>query len=394
MKRSKNPRRLVDRKWLGILDRNLPWLYNFIRKREYPQRYTPESKVVHECKEQQSNFCLDYLEKIRAVKQTSSASPLKVPLSYHPIAKNIRQLATALHYATTLNRPLVIANENPREEKLFALQGRGDWHPWLWGRIENARDLVKENSGREGRLSTAESWNLFFNDAVPAETSEKKSRPTSKTKIPAWQRNLLEMATCVAETFVVRDHVKHRIDEWEASMGFPADTAVLGIHIRRGDAASENLMKSTRNSVALDDYLTTADQLCSTYNINTIYLSTESKEEIDQARKSRPEYHILSLPHDRSVFPVIEDESRFIEDLALDHPEVIGQIVYSALADLHFLSRCNAFIGTFNSEFSMLAWLLCLGHHKHFVPYVDMICKPEHRSYQGHLQFWMDPPLN
>ena len=43
-------------------------------------------------------------------------------------------------------------------------------------------------------------------------------------------------------------------------------------------------------------------------------------------------------------------------------------IVTSAIADLWFLQQCEAFVGTFNSEFSMLAWLLCVGHHGYRVP--------------------------
>ena len=64
----------------------------------------------------------------------------------------------------------------------------------------------------------------------------------------------------------------------------------------------------------------------------------------------------------------------------------------SALADLYFLSRCRAFVGTFNSEFSMLGWLLCIGCNRHVVPYRDLTTFDRMRSFQGNLDFLMDTP--
>ncbi len=394
MKRLNNPQRLVDRKWSGKLDRNFPWLYHLIRRWEFPQSYTPDVVASDQVKKLQANYCRTYLEKICEVKQFSNAAPLQVPLSYVPITKNVRQLATALHHATSLGRPLEIARENPREERLFALQQKGDWHPWLWSRGKKAKDLIKANGGPDANPLPEESWNAYFKDSPPTNLGEPKWMTTSGEKLPAWHRTLLEMAMCTAQIFDLSDSVQRRIDEWGAMIDWPKDEPVLGIHIRRGDAADEDLKQTTRSSAVLNDYLAAADRIVATNNIRTIYMSTESTSEIEQARKACSEYRILSLPHDRSVFPVIANDSRFIEDVAWEQPEIIDQIVMSSLADLYFLSQCNAFIGTLNSEFSMLGWLLCIGHHQHLIPYVDMIPRSQYRNYQGNLRFWMDAPLS
>ncbi len=48
--------------------------------------------------------------------------------------------------------------------------------------------------------------------------------------------------------------------------------------------------------------------------------------------------------------------------------------------------------GTFNSEFSMPGWLLCIGRNREVVPYIDLTTHLGHQSFQGRLDFWMDPP--
>lgn len=72
---------------------------------------------------------------------------------------------------------------------------------------------------------------------------------------------------------------------------------------------------------------------------------------------------------------------------------MIERLVNSAIADLWFLQHCSAFIGTFNSEFSMLAWLLCIGHHGYFVPYVNLSTTSVLEVYQGVLEFELPEEL-
>ena len=173
--------------------------------------------------------------------------------------------------------------------------------------------------------------------------------------------------------------------------GWEDDEPTIGIHIRRGDAATENLDKQTRPSYQLEEYLAAADEMSSRYGFQTVYLSTESKPEIERARQLRPQYRIISQQYDRDFFPRIADTPVFIEDLALSDPSVVEAIVNSAVVDLWFLQHCSAFIGTFNSEFSVLAWLLCLGHHGSFVPYENLSRTSVLEDYQGNLEFVLMP---
>ena len=385
-------RHLAMMEWAGKFDRNLPWLYRRIRRWEYPDRHLPSTADRETAATSQATYSEAWRANIGAAGREFDRPALPVHLSHHPIAKNIRQIATAVHLATRLGRRLEIAAGNPREESFFAREGKGDWHPWLWGRIERARasnaPAVSAGSGDE----PSDLWGLYFRNQPGADIEVNDVLAREDRRIPRWQRKVLEMAICCTETFRLNDLVAERVDAWRRAMDWPVDAPVLGLHVRRGDAASEDLDRSTRRSQTLEEYLAAADRICSRYDIRTIYLSTESQQEVDRARTLRPSHRILALPHDRSVFPTIESESRFIEDVALDDPGLVEPLVVSALADLHLLGESSAFIGTFNSEFSMLGWLLCIGRNREVVPYIDLTTHLGHQSFQGRLDFWMDPP--
>jgi hypothetical protein len=195
------------------------------------------------------------------------------------------------------------------------------------------------------------------------------------------------MAVCTAYAFRLNDQMNAVMEEFKLRSGWDDTEPKIGIHLRRGDAATGDLEKQNRSSYSLEAYLAHADEISERYGITTIYLSTESEAEIRRAKELRPQYRVLSLDHDRNFFPNIADSTLFIEDLAWEDHSVIEPIVNSAIADLWFLQHCSAFIGTFNSEFSVLAWLLCIGHHGSLVPYVNMSPIREFEGNQGDLEF-------
>jgi hypothetical protein len=178
--------------------------------------------------------------------------------------------------------------------------------------------------------------------------------------------------------FSPSDPVLARIRELKEAVDWPPpNRPVLGIHIRRGDAASAEAAadapeKSTRKSFPLVKYLEAADKICERYGIRDIFLATESREEIARAAHLRPQYRFLWLDYDRSIFPDIRTSSQFIEDLALDHPDRAKALAATAILDLYFFCECHAFVGAFNSEFSVLGWLLTTGARGHLVPHVSL----------------------
>ena len=234
-------------------------------------------------------------------------------------------------------------------------------------------------------------WPTYFLALTqPSEGAEAAPMPCPR---PPWLRGaakagaILRIAACTCYAFRPNAHTRRVLEQWQAQMGWDEEEPKAGIHLRRGDAASEDLRKQTRRSYPLEAYLATADRLCRRYGLRAVYLSTESEREVERARRLRPRYRWLWLPHDRGVFPRIGETSAFIEHVAFGDPSVIEPLVHSAIADLWFLQRCGAFIGTFNSEFSVLAWLLCIGHHGHVIPYVNLAKRSDVEHWQGGLEF-------
>ena len=168
------------------------------------------------------------------------------------------------------------------------------------------------------------------------------------------------------------------VDTLRARLGWPTvGVPALGLHVRRGDAATAQPdggvpSKATRQSFSLETYLAQADEICSARGISHVFMATESADELARARRLRPQYVFLAVDHDRSVFPDLAVSQQFIEDMAFEHPERIPALVRSAVLDLQCFSHCDAFIGTFNSEFSVLAWLLVVGARGHLVPYFSL----------------------
>jgi hypothetical protein len=362
-------------------------------------RYLPSPRQIAQWKTKQVSHSLQYVHILHQTQSSSGNPVINVSLTYRPIAKNIRQLATALHYATSKNMRLKIVDGNKSEEASLLAEGHGHWHPWLWGRIDRAKTNQEQGQcSGESADSITRSWLLYFS-AVPGralgeagDSPHRAPQPPFRGRVSANHRRILEMSVCCAETFCLNESVMDQIKGWKREMDWPDDKRILGLHIRRGDAASENLGSTTRHSHHLEEYMDAADRMCSLYDIETLYISTESQLEIDRARQLRPSYRIFALPHDRRIFPRIDDSSKFIEHAALQNPDIIEPLVISALADLYFLQESHAFIGTFNSEFSMLAWLLCVGRHRHLVPYLDLTTGKRLRSFQGNLDFWTHMP--
>jgi hypothetical protein len=187
---------------------------------------------------------------------------------------------------------------------------------------------------------------------------------------------VLKVAAATRYVFSPVEPIRRRAAALRIAMGWPA-RPVLGLHIRRGDAASSETThsapaKSTRRSFGLVDYLDAADVLCERFGYHDIFLATESTEEIEGAAILRPQYRFLWLDHDRSLFPSISASGQFIEDLVLDHPERARPLAESAILDLCCLCECDAFVGAFNSEFSVLGWLLAIGSRGSLIPYISL----------------------
>jgi hypothetical protein len=347
-----------------------------------PAEYLPVAPASKEARSRtgaQAEFSAAYLKRILAV-QAGSGSTRRVYLTYRPLGKNLRLLGTAIRENVDLGRRVQVAADGPpSERKALATQGR-EWSPWVWAR---SPDGTKAGASHDA----AQAWNELFQNP-PATSGGAAAIAARRLAHPAFSEppfsaglteRILKLAAATCYVFTPTQPISDCIRELKAQMNWPdpSERPVLGIHIRRGDAASADAAasvptKSTRRSFALESYLDTADMMCERYGIRDIFLGTESRAEIDRAIRLRPAYRFLTLDYDRSIFPNISTSNQFIEDFALDNPEFAKKLAVSAILDLAFFCECHAFIGAFNSEFSVLAWLLTVGSRGHLVPYVSL----------------------
>jgi len=350
--------------------------WGYLRRPPLATRHLPESLVPTSAGEQRA-FSMAFRSAIDRV-QTLAPRCSSVYLTYRPIGKNLRLLGTAVCANTRRGRATAIAPGGPpTEEAQLASQGHA-WNPWIWSRTDRHADLLHDHA-----RDTGTHWARCFEPLTGATPGE--GQHAGATRLAAGDgafgrphlEDVLRLAAATSYVFRPVKCLEARASALKQSLAWPVRAPVLGMHIRRGDAAASDggsglVRRSTRTSFALNAYLAAADSICSAYGIRHVYVATESDEDLAQAQRLRPQYEFLAAPHDRSIFPDIRVSSQFVEDVALEDPARGRALAESAILDLCLFRDCDAVIGTFNSEFSVLAWLLVAGNRGHMIPYISL----------------------
>ena len=348
--------------------------WSYLRSSPVPARHLPPPDPVAIAA--QRAFSDRYRQRIDMV-QGHATTTRRVRLSFRPIGKNLRLVATAVRHHVDQGWATEIAPDGPPTE-VAALAAKGrDWNPWLWSR-------PGPSDAAAGRSNAADGWRTYFS------RPSRHGRAGSPVMVPAprWTgagsgaftaallERALELAAATRYVFTPSGDLDALLAESRRASGWPAaGVPVLGLHVRRGDAAStepDATRLSNRLSFPMVEYLEAADTLCATYGIRHIFLATESRVEVERAAALRPQYTFLTINHDRTLFPDIAVNGQYIEELALEHPERARALALSAIVDLHRFTECQAFVGAFNSEFSVLAWLLAVGGQGHLVPHISL----------------------
>ena len=286
------------------------WAY--LRHPHIPAEYLPAGLVTEESQRQrataQTAFSVAYLKRIQAV-QAGPGSTRRVYLTYRPLGKNLRLLGTAIRENVDLGRRVLVAERASVGAK--GVEGdRARLGPLGLGLLKSSKTFWASHD-------SARAWNELFHNsranggkvgaiAAPRVAHLTFSEPPFS---PASMERVLKLAAATRYVFTPTEFILDRIRELKAKLDWP-ERPVLGIHVRRGDAASTEVegsapTKSTRTSFPLEFYLRTADIICERYGIRDIFLGTESRAEIDRANRLRPGYRFLALDYDRSIFPDI-----------------------------------------------------------------------------------------
>ncbi len=345
--------------------------WSYLRTPALPVEHSPEGGAVEIAA--QRAFSAHYRRRI-AETQARATSRRGVRLTFRPLGKNLRLLGTAVRQHVDAGCATVIERDGPRDE-IDALASRGHaWQPWLWSRT-GARAIDAPLAG-----DAALAWRELFMPPDHASTMSESTEPATVGRsglyAPALVEQVLKLAAATRHVCRPVDAIEADLAAHKRSLGWPEPgTPVLGMHVRRSDAASTEASgpaQSNRPSFPVTAYLDAADRLCTANGIRHIFMASESAVEIERARELRPQYTFLSLPYDRGLFPEIGTEKRFIENGVLDHPERARPLALTAVMDLRLFCDCSAFVGAFNSEFSVLAWLLATGSRGHLIPYVTL----------------------
>jgi len=302
------------------------------------------------------------------VEQTMSPVSSEVPLTFYPIAKNIRTV-TSFMAINIMKKTSSFMNNmaRPGEVRHWKKHNDADWHPWLWARGRMETD----------DYTTQEGWNYYFDSFG----SLHEDLPVSAGALepPGEIIVFFIYLSCCKYAFRLSAKYRDMMTRYKAEMQWPENGKVLAVQIRRGDTVRKDGSMPGRAYFDLSDYIEKMDLMIAENGFEYIYISTDSNEEMGEIQKLRPEWKLLQLPIDRAQFFRMDEAHELygkhvdLEVFCAMHPDRIPFTMDSGMADLYFISQCQGYISTISiSEFSMCGWFLQMAEQEKLTPYINM----------------------
>jgi hypothetical protein len=290
----------------------------------------------------------------------------EIPLTFYPIAKNIRIVSSFMVKNILNGEKSYIYNKTRDGEEDYWINGKNmeSWYPWLW-----ARGRIQESyTNKEGWLYYFDSFNE--NNDILLESGEKLKPPDNLELFFLY-------LSCVKYTFKLNNNYKKIINDLILEINWPMKSKILAVQIRRGETCTKDCKISDRPCFDLDHYIEKIDLMLSQHNYEYIYISTDSDEEIEIIKLKRPIWKLLYLNINRKLFFRLNGESiSSLVDLEVSCSKNINKIPFivdTALFDLYFISKCHAYISTMSiSAFSILGWYLQISEQEKLTPYINM----------------------
>lgn len=150
----------------------------------------------------------------------------------------------------------------------------------------------------------------------------------------------------------------------------------LAVHVRRGDTCSTDLSTSFREVFSTDEYCKKISEMINLHNFDSLYIASDSADEIEKISKEFPNLRIINPIPDRGFFYRASSQYLDMEDYYTENYSNNEIIAESAILDLLCMQRCSGFIGTAASRneswFSRLAYFLQVAHHGRETPFMDL----------------------
>ncbi|MDA4846345.1 hypothetical protein [Hoeflea poritis] len=294
---------------------------------------------------------------------------------FAPIGTNMLMLASEISINVRLRRRTVIvegAYEFDRKYIADFNREQGTKHsvlPWVLQRFDDHHDDPNP-------------WTIWFRDLCDND----RECPDYQTRLDELETRMAALRPRVTEPHLIEigictDYVSRLNTDTLARIEphrMTPEKGAVAVHIRRGDASDETMENAdpNRQTFPLERYIEAMEEY-SRKGFDHFYILTESQQEIDRIEahfggRCRISWQIV----DRAKFPNLHgkkhERANFIEYQCLDNPDLISFSMHTALVDLDNASRCEAFIGSFESAFSNLAFLKAVGHHKRHTEYLDL----------------------
>lgn len=306
---------------------------------------------------------LNYTDNMVNHIQNNSPNKTEIPLTFYPIAKNIRTPASYMAINIMNGQSSYIHNAARNGEPHFWKHNKqmGDWFPWLWARTRIP-----------GNFTNADGWKYYFESFVTNKQMMTASN-SDAIKPPDNVSLFFVYLSCIRYTFWLNNNYTSIMEKYKTQMAWPTDSSILAVQIRRGETCTKDGSITDRQFLNLNKYIEAIDKMLLANSYEYIYISTDSDYEIDEIKRVRPEWKLLYLPIDRSQFFRMSTHPIDLEVVCTMEPDRIPFVVDSGIADLYFISQCKGYISTISvSEFSRCGWFLQIATQKQITPYIDM----------------------
>lgn len=327
----------------------------------FEQEYLAERNYeVHD----QFEKYLNYTDRMVDSVQYNSENKKEIPLTFYPIAKNIRIPASYMAENILNNYSSYIDNMPRNSEPYFWYNHKkmGDWFPWLWAR------------GRiPGNYKNIDGWKYYFDSFTDTDKHNIINNQDIGLEPPNNLTLLFTYLSCIKYTFRFNEKYSQIMNEYKNQMSWPIDKKILAVQIRRGETCTKDGSMTDRPFYNLHKYIENIEKMLLVNHYDYIYISTDSDQEIEELHKLRPEWKLLYLPIDRKQFFRMKEEPVDLEVFCTLEPDRIPFIVDTGLADLYFISQCQGYISTISvSEFSRCGWFLQMATQRKLTPYINM----------------------
>ena len=136
----------------------------------------------------------------------------------------------------------------------------------------------------------------------------------------------------------LKEEYKVHIDERKKKIGFPADTPVIGLHIRRGDQTDVS-NSSARSHMMIPSavYISCVEALAEVTGCRTVFVTTDSPSALQQ------------LPKDSGITFIYDDEEIRYDncnaDMVRDNSAFSRQETMTAVKNIYMLGDCDYIVG-------------------------------------------------